>query len=437
MDIQQDLSQILGKFVSTEPGRLTCSIESGSEAFSSELTDLRRLVYAGEKGWLREDHLYDANDEISKHILLRRDGELVGALAYFPAEEGDFAMQTGIEAESLKDAIVTTRNLVHPKHRNQGYMSLLVYLAMREARLMGRTRYVGYVETGMSATRHVMGYQRIPNTPVRTVVAGTNSYELEAVEGLVSEVAIRTFDHLKGESLELARASFVKDITSQVIKRVRELYASNFFLAVAERRLSKIQYIDTLYNQHQFVRWTTRILGRAIGSCDIPELRHHYCSHLSGEINHEVWIENDLRHLGVDTTFLKQKHVAHEAIMSFMFTQEAMTTSRQDAVHFLAVPIAIEGATAFLTQTFVDDLRACVRNWGYTEASKATTFLASHVHTDGDEIDGHWIHTLEQMADMIKDESSMQYVLALIDTVLINLTRAYNSFATRSTIELQ
>jgi hypothetical protein len=170
---------------------------------------------------------------------------------------------------------------------------------------------------------------------------------------------------------------------------------------------------------YQFVKWTTRLLASVISVTDGSALRRHYIKHLSGVIDHERLIENDLRHLGGDLDFVKHHLAPSRHIRKFMSVQESVASFHRDPRLFLAIPLTIEGMSGRLSKEIGEGLAACVKKWGFDPA-KATTFLSSHVVTDGSE-DGHWIQTARMVKKHIRDDNSLRNFLeiaAIVDEAI-------------------
>jgi hypothetical protein len=404
-------------------------IVKGSE-LPSEYLDLRRRVYVEETGFLTNENMFDANDRAAEHVLLYEGSNLIAGTVVAQGELTDLAEYTPFDKRDLKSVILSTRSIVSPEHRKSGYLTLLVYLALRHGRINDRNRYMGYVEPGKIPAWKILKYNSINGGVKREISDGKGqSYIVEPVEGGISEGCLRAFDKLPDQLKKVCNAQyFPEEIVKLVVKRAGNFYQHPFFDAVNLQVLTKSQYIQTLTNKHEFVRWTTRILGRAVGMCQEPAIRKHYVNHLTGEINHEKWLEEDLEYLGYDLDFLANHHVPDKGVLNFMFTQEALTSSRLDPIIFLAVPIAIEGASAFMSREFINNLQNCVKNWGYEKPHMATRFLASHLKTDGDEEVGHWIGTLDIIPKYLKSERQLQYMLNIINIVFDSLESAYSEY---------
>lgn len=398
--------------------------------YPPEYVELRRQIYADEKGFLSEGRLFDANDANGEHILLySKDGKLIAATAWTPAEKSDFGHYSGLAREDLHDSFYSSRSCVEKSNRQKGILALLLYLAMRRNREEGRSSYVGYVEPGETPAWRIMRYDFPKQAKPRTVV-GASGQEYQVVPGVgsINEALLRCFAALPENLKEWVRThAFTEEIAAHVVSRVRRFYQHRYFQCVHDGTLSRRQYLTSLVNKHHFVRWTTRVLGSAVSIAEQPELRKHYASHLAGEVNHEAWLENDICYLGGDLDFLLQQTVPDPGVLSFQLIQEALTFSRRDPVVFLGVPIAIEAITAFLDSAFLQGLKNCIRSWGYSEPSKACTFLASHVHTDGAD-EGHWIATLRLIPKFVQTEHQLQMILSTITLVINALTMAYDQY---------
>lgn len=411
---------------------LTASFHAGG-SYSDELTALRRRVYVDELHLLHANALFDANDDAGEHLLIHDNGVLVAAMSLPATQDTDFSSHTGIANERLAHTFCLSGAAIHPDHRNRGLHPLMTFLAMRRHRMQGRTHYVAFAPPGDTTRARTLGHRAIRGVPPR-VMTGNNGHTrtLVAVQGRIDEAMIRCFDAMPEEMRALARGDgFVEEIRAAVMARVETFVANPFFESARQGTLGFDQYVHSTANNHQFVRYTTRILGLAVGACEDPELRKHFAHHLEGEVNHEVWLEQDLDYLGIDVDYVTTDMVADAPIMNFCFIQESMTAFRRDPVVFMAVPIAIEGASAFMPMPTIMAIRECIRGWGFDRPELGSRFLASHVHTDGGygDQDGHWDGTLQMMVHFVRTERQQQQILRIIGLVFDALDAAYTGYA--------
>ena len=206
-----------------------------------------------------------------------------------------------------------------------------------------------------------------------------------------------------------------------------------FFQRTHDGTLTRDQYINSVANNHQFVRWTTRLLGRVVGITHERELRKHFIEHLKGEVDHEILLENDLRHLGADVDYVKNHMAPSPHIRQFMAIQESVAAFHRNPTWFLAVPFSVESASAFLTSDFIDALKRCVAGWDIANPGRACTFLSSHISTDGGD-DGHWEATRRILRHSCRTDADLQQMCAISRAVMNALTSAYDSYGARPAI---
>ena len=206
------------------------------------------------------------------------------------------------------------------------------------------------------------------------------------------------------------------------------LLATPYFKAAHDGTLSREQYIYSLSNLHQFVRWTTRLLGRAVSLSDDPELRSHFLNHLSGEVNHEVILETDLAALGpdVDVDYVVHSMVPNLATQELMVVQESLIGFHEDPVLFMAAPFAA-GFAANVTTEFIKGLTVCMERWGVPNPKKALVFFASHVHFDGGD-DGHWALTRDILATHLDTDMRLQQFLNAVRLAMNGFIHCYASY---------
>ncbi len=388
--------------------------------YPDELVTLRKKTFGG---ILDEQHLFDENDEVGKHILLYENGKLVGSTTMVDGEKSNFSKYSGFKPESLKNCYVGTRSSVDPTEERRGLFPLLMYLALSQNR--DKEQMIFYCEEGEIPAKKILKYLEIEGAKSRDIDLPGGTYKVFPYEMRVADGLLRCWQKMSEESKGFVKTLFVEGIADQVQKGCEKYYSLEYYSRVSAHTLSKTEYINCLANAYDYVKYTTRVLGYAVGMCDDPELRRHYAGHLSGEVNHEIWIEEDLRYLGADTDYIKEVFVANSGIHMFRFIQESLCSFRRDPIVFLAVPIAIEGITAFMNEKFITDLKANIEHWGFEKPHKAVKFFSSHIHTDGAE-EGHWVQTLRMLEKHVQNEKQMQEIKIIIDLVFDALTKSYN-----------
>lgn len=213
------------------------------------------------------------------------------------------------------------------------------------------------------------------------------------------------------------------------LSRHAEAFAGNAWCrAVHAGRLAREQYVAALANTHQYVRYTPRLLARAISACDDEPLRDHFTRHFRGEQKHDRLIEADLRYLDVDVEFVLRAMVPWGPTLTFMSVQESMVAFHGDLTCFLAAPFVAEGLAARVGPLVLDDLAGNIHRWGYHEPARATRFLVSHVREDGGD-DGHWNATLAVLARLLRDDTTQQRFLTVLHLAADAFTASYDAYA--------
>jgi hypothetical protein len=300
---------------------------------------------------------------------------------------------------------------------------LLLYAAARRARIDGHTTLAAHV---CDPERTVTGPLQFVPLPAGELREGARV--LTPVAQRVDLAAHRAFQEWAdgGDALP-EPAMFVAELEETIERWILDLYGRGFFRAVFEGTLVREQLVYTLSNMHQFVRWTTRLLGLAVGSSHPRRLRDHFLAHLSGEINHEQIIERDLAHLGADVGFVVDWMVPTPGTRHFMAVQESLIGMHRDPRAFMASPLAAEGVASHLTPDFLQALEDVVASWGVVEPRKAITFFTSHVQTDGGD-DGHWETTLGLVGEHLRSEAHLARFLGGLRASMTGLTRAYDEY---------
>ncbi|HWN69971.1 MAG TPA: hypothetical protein VNM90_20150 [Haliangium sp.] len=350
-------------------------------------------------------------------IVLLRDGKAVAEASIGPALGSRFQEMHRAPADALQSAAY----LADVRASSDRDRSLLVYLALRRARLDGHHAVVSHLREGAWPER--MGWSRLGLAPS---IAADGAVHQVCAQRL--ELALlHAFDWSIGEGNQIEPSLFADELGETLERWILSVYERGFFRAVHERRLTREQYLYATANMHQFVRWTTRLLGRAVAVSHDKAFRNQFLHHLQDEVNHEVIIEKDLEHLGVDLHTYLERIPANRGTRLFMAVQESIIGFHQDPLLFLASPLAAEGIAAHLDQRFLDDLIACVAGWGVEHPRRAIRFLESHISFDGGE-HGHWEEGLGFVAERLRTEEEFQRFLGVLRGSMEGLSMAYDSF---------
>lgn len=225
---------------------------------------------------------------------------------------------------------------------------------------------------------------------------------------------------------------FADEVEETIKNWVDEGKNWDFFAKIKTQTLQKHEYVNIISNLYQFVRHTTRVIGKAIGHSKDPELRKHWINHLNGEINHEIMIEFDMKALGENVEYMKNHMSPNAYTMAFMSVQESIISYYNDPILMMASPLAAEAVTAHLDSEFEKNLYKCVETWGDFVPKKVTKFLISHMNTDGG-VDGHWQMSIDYLPKLLKSETDLAKFLVANETARNALTNVF----TKSIIDLK
>lgn len=432
---RQHLSTVGKQSLAFDQARLSIRTIAPGVPVPADIYELRRQVYGHEMGFLDDRDLITDNDIRGTHMALYYDtgqGEtLIAATHLVDAEASDFASHSGLPIETLKRGFYSSRSIIAKEYRKQGLFSLLLYLATRHYRMRGRTLMYAYMNPGDTPGRKILRYSLIENLPPRMIQGrGGQSYAVVAAWQDLSYCMHRAFETMP-EPLQnfVAERGLIADEIEQTVRgRIQEFYKGPWFERLYADTLTREQYIAVLSNMHQFVRWTTRILGKMVGQTNLSPLRQHYIDHLEGEVDHEVMLEHDLEALGADVDYVVNHMVPIVEVQQFMMTQESLSAFHQNPVIFLAVPFSIEGLSGHLPKKFGNALMRNIQGWGIDDPTTVTTFLTSHVHTDGGS-DGHWEMSRQMIHRYVRTETDAQRFLNVVHLVLGAMDRAYRVYA--------
>jgi GNAT superfamily N-acetyltransferase len=394
------------------------------------LLQLRRDIFQKEVHYLNEYTLESAYDDCGVHVLINTScGKTIGAAHVLPADQGEMAFVQGISVATLKTGFTITRVMVDPAYRSHGLMRVLIYLSLQQARLWNRSRLFCFIEPNENAARKATRCEVLPIRP--HIVTGSDGKRHEFLIGTqdIARTAAYVYDGLLPDACRFLEESIANEIVHTVESKLDQFFCNPWFVAIRSQSLSRHQYIESLGNMHQFVRMTTRVIARAVSLTNDGILRNHFAQHLQGEIDHEKMLENDLRCLGADVDYVRDRMIPNKETRQFMVIQESLLGYRHDPVQYLAVPFCIEGFSANLNQHFLQDLAQCIIKFGGTP--KAMSFIRSHVITDGG-VDGHWAKNLEVVRHSIRNDLQAQEFISLIHLTFEALEASYGSFVAKA-----
>ncbi len=339
-------------------------------------------------------------------ICLSQAGRPLATVTVCPAEQEDLR---GHGAQQLRHtALLRGLDVQDP-----GLLGPLLYMALRRARIWGR-----HTIAATSPVAGVVGKQ-LALEPVDP--AG----DLQAQR---IDLAIhRAYAAGDAAAQQLCQQHMLPEALAIFARHARRFHHTAWARAVRGRGLARAQYVATLANTHQYVRFTPRLLARAVAVSEDEVLREHFLRHLDGERRHHELIEADLRYLGADVDFVRERMTPAPATMQFMLVQESMIGFYRDPVLFMAAPFVAEGLAGAVGPDLLDALTENIRAWGHDEPQRATRFLRSHVHLDGGD-DGHFAQTCAIIARYLRDEMTHQRFLAVVQLAAEAFHRSYDAY---------
>jgi hypothetical protein len=334
------------------------------------------------------------------------------------------AAATGLAASQLQHVawLSDLRRAAGPA--GERAQQLALYAALQQARL---------------AERHQLGVTAVDDsTPLSrllalTPIAGLASVDVpgrgqfRSYQQRVDIALDRSFAAAQSSEDPIAPSFLAREVDARLRGYFEQMWQTRWFRAVEQGTLTRAQYVYTLSNMHQFVRFTTRILARCVAAADDSQLRLHFIRHLQGEINHELIIEKDLAVLGEDVEYVTARMGANLATRQFMAAQESAIGFHRDPVLLMTAPLAAEGISGHLDQRFMDALHANVTRWGVAEPERVTRFYSSHIDYDGGG-DGHWETTMTMLATHLHDETALARFISMLRVTTDAMIRCYDSW---------
>jgi hypothetical protein len=380
-----------------------------------ELRDLRGWSLEG--SWIHGSEL----DTFGRAVVIYEDNVARAVVCFAPATDSRFGKHSRLGPVALSRSLALQAIWLADGARLEDHLAPALYRALQQGRILGLNTVVAHIADLSSP---VAGLLKLGELQAAPEVRDATTY---VACGQVLDVAI----HGAGAACSEAAWSGIRPrLAEEAVETVRHwvagFYRGSWSRAIFERTMTREQYVQSLSNMHHYVRQTTQHLGRAVASAESRELRRHFIDHLNGEINHEVMIENDLRHLGADPEYVAKHRVPSSATKAFMAIQETTIAFYQDPIMLMACPLVAEGITANMPAEFVGSLRTLVGSWGVKAPERATSFLTSHTHTDGGD-DGHWQATVEILRGYLVDEATQRRFLCTLRTAADCIERSFNS----------
>lgn len=370
-----------------------------------------------ETGWIVRNNIETINNGMSIKIIKEESEELLACAQIALADKTNLSNILQMPESAFSNSILINSVWVSPRYTKANLLPAILYLALRRGRILQRKHVVGLVRNLEGSFVTSLKLKELGKTFI---------HELTPVTQALDYAMYQCFHQCHGEALLGLKKYFMTEVQETVDRWIKQFFRGSWAQAILNETITKEQYIATLCHWHQFVRQTTQHIARAVVNADNRELRNHYIYHFKGEINHELLIENDLKHFDYDLDFLLNFQVPAEATKEFMAVQESTIGFYQDPIRLLACPLAAEGMTASVTPEFLAALYRRIASWGIENPKNAARFISSHVHTDGGE-EGHWARVLTMIGKYIGDEKDLQQFLSVLNVAMHTYERAHNA----------
>lgn len=353
----------------------------------------------------------------------RADGTCVASAVVAPAEESSLLHRLGLPAEATSKCAFVSDVMLEAES-TPSLRAALMYLCARRARIWDRSVLTAGLgkDGSMEGAAALLDLQPLQN--IKRFEAHRQTWLLCAQR---TDIAIHRAWTAASEHHALLQQQFTAEAVETLERWMKRFFANSWFRAVREGTLTREQYIYTLSNLHQFVRWTTRHIGKAIACSDDRAIRNKWLDHLQGEVDHEIIIEKDLAALGADVDYVVRWMLPTVENHQFLVTQEAMVSFHADPVLIMASPFVAEGFTGHLDQSFLDDLRRTAKSWGIENPKQVTAFLASHVEFDGGD-DGHWEQSRQMLDRFLRTEEQFALFMNVMRICQNAFDRSYSGY---------
>jgi hypothetical protein len=360
----------------------------------------------------------------ARRVVVRdAQGRDVGQALVTLAEESTLAERFGLDRKVLSRAIVLSDVSVDAAHSDE-VLPGLIYLACRRGRILDRAVVVSGASTAVSELPACLEDLR-PLTKLAPLELGGKAFA-----PLAERLDIILHRAYSSASLKMAASLhelFVPEAVETLDLWIGRFFQSAWFTSIFDGTMSREQYIYTLSNMHQFVRWTTRLIGLAVGQSNDRLLRGKWIEHLREEVDHERIVERDLTFLGADVDYVTSMMTPTAENQAFMVAQESMIGFHKDPVLFMGAPFVAEGFASRLDARFLEALRKTAAGWGIENPKTVTAFVSSHMEYDGGG-DGHFELSRKILGDYLKTDLELRRFLNVIRMAANAFDRAYTSY---------
>jgi hypothetical protein len=147
-------------------------IAKAKRALPKVVADIRREVYVDEWKILAEQDIEVSNDLGGIHVLIydKSTMDLIACTHMVEARLSDFVTQSGLEAEDLSQAILSSRSTIKKAFRSKGLFPILIYAAGQHYRIRGYKHILAYIEEGDHPTQRRFNMEELPHADSRKVM---------------------------------------------------------------------------------------------------------------------------------------------------------------------------------------------------------------------------------------------------------------------------
>lgn len=355
----------------------------------------------------------------SEHVSVLKDksNNLIAVINSYKATDSKLLQKYNVAEKQLENCWFIDSIWISPDVPVSKIIPLALYSAIKEARINFKDI--------------VLTVKNVKSTfPIMTFLKGQEVKKIDENNILLGQKVEYALFNLANDLPEDASSFITQEFVSDMYKMFF-LYNEKFnngawCKAIYNRTMTKNQYISSHFNLHSYVEHTTRICARAIAFCGDLFLRNNYIEHFKGEVNHEILIQKDLVHLGVDVDYLKNYYIPNTKTKGFMALQESTIGFYQDPVLLLACPFVAEGISAHFDDDLLVGMEELITSWGVSEPEKAMRFWSSHVKFDGGD-DGHWEDVMSVIPRYVKTEHERQKFISIAKFAMDSLYNSFNS----------
>ena len=193
------------------------------------------------------------------------------------AKSSCFQKYTQLPIDAMDNTLAIDAVWVDPKVKLNQVLPVALYFALRSGRIRGMANVVTLIaqpNTGIPIAT-LMQLESLSKVPVINV----NNQKMIAVAGRIKYSMVKLLDQFYENDRSQMLDFFADEVVATYKLWLQKFFNGSWARSIIDERISKEQYICSLYNLHQYVKFTTRICSRCSAHSDEGLRLNQYIQH--------------------------------------------------------------------------------------------------------------------------------------------------------------